>query len=163
MSEYTAQVEWQAQPGEDFTRQRYSRRHMLRFDGGVAFAGSSAVSSVPLPWSDTAAVDPEELFVASLASCHMLWFLALAAKAGFTVQHYVDDAMGVMARNEQGRLAMTLVTLRPCVGFVGERQPSRAELDGLHHHAHEECFIANSVRAEVRVEAWVEPRADVRP
>ncbi len=152
MSEYTAQVEWQAQPGEEFTSQRYSRRHMLRFDGGVEVPGSSAPSSVPLPWSDAAAVDPEEMFVASLASCHMLWFLALAAKAGFTVQRYVDDAVGVMARNEQGRLAMTVVTLRPQVGFGGERQPSGAELDALHHRAHEECFIANSVRTEVRVE-----------
>jgi organic hydroperoxide reductase OsmC/OhrA len=152
MSEYTAQVEWQAQPGEDFTRHRYSRRHLLRFDGGVEFAGSSALSSVPLPWSDAAAVDPEEMFVASLASCHMLWFLALAAKAGFTVQRYVDDAVGVMARNAEGRLAMTRVTLRPRVGFAGETPPSPEQLEALHHHAHEECFIANSVRTDVRVE-----------
>jgi len=152
MSEHTAQLEWQRREGEDFVHQRYSRRHVLRFDGGAELPGSSAPSSVPLPWSDTAAVDPEEMFVASLASCHMLWFLALAAKAGFTVERYVDDAVGLMARNPQGKLAITQVRLRPRVNFGAERQPTADELQALHHRAHEECFIANSVRAEVLVE-----------
>jgi organic hydroperoxide reductase OsmC/OhrA len=152
MSTYTAQLEWQRRPDEDFSAQRYSRRHVLRFDGGAELAGSSAPSSVPLPWSDASAVDPEELFVASLSSCHMLWFLAIAAKRGFVVDRYSDDAVGTMARNAQGKLAMTLVTLRPQVQFSGARLPTAEELDALHHKAHEECYIANSVLAEVRCE-----------
>ena len=102
--------------------------------------------------SDASAVDPEEAFVASLASCHMLWFLAIAAKRGFIVDHYADAAVGVMARNAAGRMAMTRVTLRPHVAFSGERRPTAEELDALHHKAHEECYIANSVTSDVRVE-----------
>ena len=150
MSEYTAQVDWQRAAGEVFTDNRYHRVHRLRFDGGVDIAGSSAPSSVPR-YSDAAAVDPEEMFVASLASCHMLWFLSLAAQAGFCVDRYTDDAVGVMAKNAAGRLAMTLVTLRPRVVFAG-RQPTGDELHTLHHRAHDECFIANSVTADVRCE-----------
>jgi organic hydroperoxide reductase OsmC/OhrA len=152
MSEYTAQIAWQRGPLEKFTDNRYSRRHVLRFDGGAELAGSSAPSSVPLPYSDASAVDPEELFVASLASCHMLWFLSLAARAGHTVQSYVDDAVGTMARNADKRMVMTVVTLRPRVVFGGAQPPDADALQALHHHAHEECFIANSVRTEVRCE-----------
>jgi len=149
MSDYTAEVIWERDPAQDFLGNRYSRKHLLRFDGGVEIPGSSAPSSVPLPMSDASAVDPEEAFVASLASCHMLWFLAIAAKRRFVVDRYVDAAVGVMARNEQGKLAMTRVTLRPAVTFSGEHRPSRNELDQLHHKAHEECYIANSVKTEV--------------
>lgn len=152
---YTAQVAWQAGAGEDFVAGRYSRRHLLRFDGGVAVPGSSSPSVVPLPWSDAAAVDPEEAFVASLSACHMLWFLALAAKERLPVARYVDDAEGVMAHDAEGKLAMTVVTLRPRVEFGGERQPSREELDRLHHAAHAACFIANSVKTDVRCEPVV--------
>ena len=154
MSEYTAQLIWQRGADELFTTQRYSRRHLLRFDGGAELPGSSSPAVVPLPWSDPAAVDPEEMFVASLASCHMLWFLSLAATRGQTVDRYTDEAVGVMARNAQGQLAMTLVTLRPQVVF-GADAPDVAALSALHHQAHAQCFIANSVRTEVRVE----PRA----
>ena len=158
MSEYTAEVEWRRDPSQDFLANRYSRRHLLRFDGGVEFAGSSAPSSVPLPMSDASAVDPEEAFVASLSSCHMLWFLAIACKRRFIVDRYIDAAVGEMARNEHGKLAMTRVTLRPAVTFSGEHQPTRDELDRLHHKAHEECYIANSVRSEVRCEpVWAGP------
>ena len=158
MSEYTAEVEWQRDVSQDFLANRYSRRHLLRFDGGVEIAGSSAPSSVPLPLSDASAVDPEEAFVASLSSCHMLWFLAIACKRRFIVDRYIDAAVGEMARNEQGKLAMTRVTLRPAVTFSGEHQPNREELDQLHHKAHEECYIANSVRSEVRCEpVWAGP------
>lgn len=150
---YTAQVEWQHAPGEDFAAGRYSRRHVLRFDGGVAVAGSASPWVVPLPWSDAAAVDPEEAFVASLSACHLLWFLALAAKKRYLVARYVDDAEGRMARNAEGRLAMTVVTLRPHVRFDGDRRPSQAEFERLHQRAHEECFIANSVKTDVRCEA----------
>ena len=152
VSNYTAQVAWQRGADEDFTGQRYSRRHVLRFDGGAELAGSSAPASVPLPWSDATAVDPEEMFVASLSSCHMLWFLAVAAKRGFTVDRYADEAVGVMARNAQGKMAMTLVTLRPQAVFSAARQPTAEELDAMHHKAHEECYIANSVQTEVRCE-----------
>lgn len=151
MSEYRAQTEWRRRADEVFTDNRYGRRHLLRFDGGVELPASSSTSVVPLPYSDASAVDPEEMFVASLSSCHLLWFLSLAAKAGWRVDHYVDDATGTMARNAEGRVAMTQVTLRPRVGFAGAA-PSRAELEALHHRAHEECFIANSVKTEVRCE-----------
>lgn len=159
MSEYQAQLSWQRGADEDFVHNRYSRRHLLRFDGGVELPGSSSPSVVPLPWSDAAAVDPEEMFVASLASCHMLWFLSIAAQRGHTVERYDDDAVGVMARNAQGRLAMTVVTLRPRVVFGHASVPRRDELAALHHEAHARCFIANSVHTDVRCEPRWEPAA----
>lgn len=152
MSEYTAQLEWQRGTLETFIDQRYSRRHTLRFDGGAVLAASSSPAVVPLPWSDAAAVDPEELFVAALASCHMLWFLSLAAAAGHVVDHYEDEAVGYMARDAAQRLAMTTVTLRPRVRCSGAHPPDAAALAALHHRAHEACFIANSVKTEVRCE-----------
>jgi organic hydroperoxide reductase OsmC/OhrA len=152
MSEYTATTHWQRQATEAFTDNRYQRRHEWRFDGGVVVPGSSAVSSVPLPYSDPNAVDPEEAFVASLSSCHLLWFLHLAGKAGYVVDAYTDQAVGVMARNTAGKVAMTVVTLRPQVRFGGARQPTPAEHEALHHRAHEDCYIANSVKCEVRCE-----------
>src|SRR6476469_3755863 len=151
MSSYTAEVMWD-RGGADFLGNRYSRKHVLRFDGGLEVPGSSSPSVVPLPYSDASAVDPEEAFVASLSSCHMLWFLSIAARSKFCVDHYVDKATGVMAKNADGKLAMTLVTLRPAVVFSGERQPGRLEIDKLHHDAHDACFIANSVKTEVRCE-----------
>ena len=151
MAEYTARTLWQRQPHEVFTDQRYSRRHLLQFDGGLEVPGSSSPHSVPLPYSDPAAVDPEETLVASVSSCHMLWFLSLAAKAGFVVDDYRDDASGTMARNAEGRMAITVITLRPTVRFAGT-PPSTEALQHLHHEAHEECYIANSVKAEVRCE-----------
>jgi organic hydroperoxide reductase OsmC/OhrA len=150
---YTATVEWQRGPADEaFTAGRYSRRHLLRFDGGAVVPGSAAVANAPLPWSDPSAVDPEETFIASIASCHMLWFLALAAKAKFAVASYRDEANGEMTKNDQGKLWVSTVTLRPDVRFDGERQPTRDEHLALHHHAHEECFIANSVKTDVRCE-----------
>ena len=159
--DYTAQVHWQREAGEAFVDNRYHRRHRLCFDGGVEVPGSSAPHVVPLPLSDAAAVDPEEAFVASLASCHMLWFLSIAAKRGFRVDRYADAASGTMAKNADGRWAMTQVTLRPTVVCSGERRPTRAELDAMHHAAHEECFIANSVKTEVRCEPAPESWRDV--
>ena len=152
MAEYRADLLWALSPGEDFAANRYSRRHSLRFDGGAELAGSSSPHVVPLPWSDVAAVDPEEMFVASLSSCHMLWFLSLAAKDGWRVDRYEDRAVGVMARNAEQRVAMTVVTLRPKVDFGGERTPAAGEVQALHQAAHHECFIANSVKTEVRIE-----------
>ncbi len=148
---YSANVQWQRDAGTTFTDQHYSRRHELRFDGGAVIAASSAVSSVPLPWSDPSAVDPEEMLVAAIASCHMLWFLSLAAKAGHVVDRYSDAAEGVMTKNADGKLWLSQVTLRPTVTFAAGRGPTPEALDALHHKAHEECFIANSVKSEVRV------------
>ncbi len=155
MSQYNAQVVWQRQASESFVDNRYSRRHALNFDGGAVLAGSSSPHVVPLPLSDASAVDPEELFVAALASCHMLWFLNLAAAGGYCVDEYADDAVGEMARNAERHLAMTVVTLRPRVLFGGSKQPGAAELARLHHEAHAACYIAHSVKTEVRCE----PRA----
>ena len=149
MSSYTAQVHWQRDPLETFTDNRYSRRHLLRFDGGAEVPGSASPHVVPLPLSDASAVDPEELFVASLAACHMLWFLSIAAGRGFCVDRYADAAEGRMARNAEGRIAMTRVVLRPQAQFSGQRLPTRNEIDAMHHEAHAQCFIANSVRTEV--------------
>ncbi|HMV06963.1 MAG TPA: OsmC family protein [Accumulibacter sp.] len=151
MNEYSAQLSW-LRGEQNFLDQRYSRQHMLRFDGGLEVAASSSPHVVPLPMSDPAAIDPEEAFVASLASCHLLWFLSIAAKHGFCVDSYADHPVGIMARNAEGKLAMTVVTLRPEVHFSGDRQPMPADVRAMHQEAHEACFIANSVRSEVRCE-----------
>ena len=135
-----------------FTDNRYSRRHRIEFDGGATLAGSSSPTVVRAPYSDPSAVDPEEQFVASLSSCHMLWFLSIAAKKKFRVDRYEDDAEGVMEKNTEGKAAITRVTLRPRVTFSGEKVPTAQEIAELHHEAHEECFIASSVKTEVRVE-----------
>jgi organic hydroperoxide reductase OsmC/OhrA len=148
--EYLATIEWQRDAtASDFQAGRYSRRHRMRFDGGTVVPGSAAVANVPLPYADPAAVDPEEAFVASISSCHMLWFLALAAKSRFAALSYRDDAIGVMTNNELGKLWVSRVTLHPEVVFDGDHQPTREQLLALHHRAHEECFIANSVKTEV--------------
>jgi len=151
MSHYSAEILWQ-RGQQDFLGNHYSRAHLWRFDGGAEVPASSSPHVVPLPWSDASGVDPEEAFVASLSSCHMLWFLSLAAKQGFQVERYLDKARGVMARNEDGKLAMTEVTRYPDVTFGAERLPSEAQQRALHHQAHEECFIANSVKTLVRCE-----------
>jgi organic hydroperoxide reductase OsmC/OhrA len=151
MSTYTAEIHWQ-RDGQPFTDRRYRRHHQWRFDGGAVVAGSSSPQVVPLPMSDAAAVDPEEAFVASLSSCHLLWFLDFASRAGWVVDDYTDAASGVLAKDADGRLAMTQVTLRPAVRFGGEHRPDAAEFARLHHATHEACFIANSVKTEVRCE-----------
>lgn len=149
--QYTARLVWE-RGDQPFTDNKYSRRHVLRFDGGLEVPGSSSPLVVPLPYSDPQAVDPEEMFVASLSSCHMLWFLSIAVRSGFTVDRYEDDAVGVMTANERRKFYVSRVTLRPHVTFAGPRQPTAAELNHMHHEAHEECFIANSVKTEVVVE-----------
>ena len=151
MAQYVADILW-LRGEQDFLSNRYSRRHVMRFDGGVEVPGSSSPHVVPIPLSDPCAIDPEEAFVASLSSCHMLWFLSIAAKRRFCVERYADSAVGTMARNEAGKMAMTVVTLRPDVTFSGAMQPTRAQIDQMHHEAHEECFIANSVKTQVRCE-----------
>lgn len=151
MADYSATVHWQRH-GADFLAQRYSRVHQWSFDGGLAFSASASPQVVPGPWSDPAAVDPEEAFVASLSSCHMLWFLALAAKAGWVVDDYRDVAIGQMRRDGAGKLAMTEVRLRPQVRFGEGREPEAAQLAALHAAAHAECFIARSVKSDIQIE-----------
>lgn len=154
MSEHVAEVVWE-RGDAPFLDQRYSRRHALRFDGGAVWAGSSSPQVVPAPMSDPAAVDPEEGFVASISSCHMLWFLSIAAKHGFVVDHYRDRAVGLMGKDAHGRLAITRVTLKPEVRFAGTQEPDEVEVAAMHHEAHESCFIANSVKTEIRCEPEV--------
>jgi organic hydroperoxide reductase OsmC/OhrA len=151
MSEYEAVVEW-AREGVAFTDNRYSRGHRWLFDGGIEVPASSSPSVVPLPLSVAAAVDPEEAFVASLSSCHMLVFLSIAAKRGFVVDSYRDKAVGVLAKDSSGKLAMTRVTLRPKVEFVGDKRPAPDELAAMHETSHEQCFIASSVKTDVQCE-----------
>ncbi|WP_198086242.1 OsmC family protein [Variovorax sp. E3] len=151
MAHYTAELLW-LRGEQDFLGNGYSRRHTLRFDGGVELPGSSSPHVVPLPMSDASAVDPEELFVASLSNCHMLWFLTMAVKRKFVVDRYFDAASGVMEKNAEGKMAMTVVTLRPEVTFSGDKLPTQEQIEQMHHRAHDECFIANSVKTEVRCE-----------
>jgi organic hydroperoxide reductase OsmC/OhrA len=150
MSQYSARVLW-SRGDQVFSDRRYRRTHRLLFDGGAEVMGSSSPQVVPLPGSDPAGVDPEELFVASLSACHMLWFLDLACRAGWVVDEYDDEPVGVMSKDDHGRLAITQVRLRPRVVFGGPRQPDADAIDALHHAAHDACFIAHSVRSEVRV------------
>ena len=153
MSTYQVSVHWE-RGAQAFVDNRYSRAHVWRFDGGIELRASSSPHVVPVPLSDAAAVDPEEAFVASISSCHMLWFLSIAAKRKFVVDQYADDAEGVMAPNSDGRMAVTRVTLRPKVSFSGTA-PSFEELDEMHHMAHTSCFIANSVKSKIVCEPRV--------
>lgn len=153
MHTYGAKVTWKRDQAAKFTDQRYSRRHEWSFDGGVAVAASSSPLVVPVPMSAADAVDPEEALVASASACHMLWFLFAAAKRGFVVDEYVDDASGTMGKNAEGKTAMTRIALRPRVTFSGEKRPSEQDLHQLHEIAHNECFIANSLKTEIVVEA----------
>ncbi len=151
MAKYSAEILW-LRGEQDFLGNQYSRRHMLRFDGGAEVPASSSPHLLPVPLSDASAVDPEEAFVAAVSSCHMLWFLSIAAKRKFCVDRYFDAAAGVMQKNASGKFAISLVTLRPEVSFSGQLQPTRAQVEALHHEAHDECFIANSVKTEIRCE-----------
>ncbi|MEM1203227.1 MAG: OsmC family protein [Acidobacteriota bacterium] len=153
MSEYLAEVHWIRGDDEPYTDNRYSRGHEWRFDGGVTVPASASPHVVPLPYSVEANVDPEEAFVAALSSCHMLFFLSIAAKKRFVVDRYVDRAVGQMERGDDGKVSMTRVTLRPEITFSGERQPSPEQIEKIHHLSHEQCFLANSVKTEVVVEA----------
>ncbi len=148
MASYTAQVQW-SREGQAFTDNAYSRRHAIAFDGGAQLLGSSSPHVVPVPGSDPAGVDPEEMLVASLSTCHMLWFLDLARQAGYCVDRYTDKPEGEMTRDAQRKLCVSRVTLRPQVLFAAEKQPNPDALAQLHHRAHDEFFIANSVKTEV--------------
>ncbi len=154
MSTHQAEVTWQR--GQDtFTDNRYHRAHQWRFDGGAVVAASSSPHVVRVPFSDPAGVDPEEAYIAALSSCHMLWFLSIAAEDGFCVDSYADAAEGLMASNEAGQEVMVRVTLKPAVGFSGENIPHDALVADLHHRAHAACYLANSVKTAIEIEgSW---------
>jgi organic hydroperoxide reductase OsmC/OhrA len=152
VSEYYAKISWKRASDESYTDNQYSRGHEWHFDGGVTVPASSSPHIVPLPYSVAENVDPEEAFVASLSSCHMLFFLSIAAKRRYVVDSYLDDAVGVMAKDSEGRLSMTKVVLKPQVRFCGDKRPTTEQLEKMHHQAHGQCFIANSVKTEVVVE-----------
>ena len=152
MSEYKATISWYRKDEEDFLQSQYSRGHDWTFDGGTVVPASSSPQVVPLPYSVEANVDPEEAFVASLSSCHMLLFLSIAAKRRFIVDSYIDNAVGTMERDTNGKLSITRVKLRPQIVFSGEKQPTAEQIAKMHHQSHEQCFIANSVKTEVITE-----------
>ena len=151
MSEHFANIHWRRGTAA-FSKGRYSRAHVWHFDGGAAVHASASPGIVPAPWSDAAAVDPEEAFVAALASCHMLWFLSLAAARSLLVDSYEDDAVGTLREIAPQREAITEVLLRPRVAFDPAHPITPEQLRALHHEAHERCFLANSVKTKIRVE-----------
>jgi len=151
MAEHRSVVTW-SRNGALFTDNRYSRAHRWIFDGGVEVPASASPHVVPIPLSQSAAVDPEEAFVASLSSCHMLWFLSIAAKRGFVVEDYRDEAVGIMSKDPLGKMAMTCVTMRPRAAFGGDLRPPMEEVIAMHRDAHERCYIANSVKTDVQCE-----------
>ena len=152
MSTYTATIRWKRSSGADFAKGRYSRAHQWAFDGGAVVPASASPDNVPAGTADEAGVDPEEAFIAAISSCHMLFFIDYARRDGFVVDSYVDEAVGVMEKNGSGKIAVTKVTLRPKILFSGDEQPRAEEIADLHHRAHEDCFIANSISTQVTVQ-----------
>jgi organic hydroperoxide reductase OsmC/OhrA len=152
MSSHHATVRWE-QSGGPFAKRQYSRAHTWSFDGGVTVPAAASPSAVPAQFTDPSAVDPEEAYVAAIASCHLLSFLPLAALAGFEVLRYEDDAVGKMTKNDQGKRWVSEVELNPRITWAEGRAPSAEKLADLHHRAHMDCYIANSVRTEIRVKA----------
>ena len=150
MSEHTVTVSW-ARRGADFLKGKYSREHSWTFDSGVTVEASASPANVPVPYSNPAYVDPEEAFVASVSSCHMLSFLYFAYKEGFQVDSYFDEAVGVMTKNDRGVWWVSAVTLTPRISYSGDKRPTPADEERLHHTAHEQCYIANSIKTEVAV------------
>jgi organic hydroperoxide reductase OsmC/OhrA len=151
MSEHKATIKWTQSQG-DFLKGAYSREHVWIFDGGATVPASSSPHAVRVPFSNPANVDPEEAFVASLSSCHMLTYLYVASRKGFEISNYEDDAVGTMTKNEKGNFWVSSVVLHPRITYVGAKTPNREEEDQMHHAAHDQCFIANSVKTDVRVE-----------
>ncbi len=152
MSEYFAQINWLRASHERYIDNQYSRGHEWTFDGGVTVPASSSPHVVALPYSVEENVDPEEAFVASLSSCHMLFFLSIAAKKKYIVDSYLDNAVGIMQKDDEGKVSMTQVTLKPKVEFSGNKKPTMAQIEKMHHQSHEQCFIANSVKTKIITE-----------
>jgi organic hydroperoxide reductase OsmC/OhrA len=152
MASYRASVSWKLEAsGQEFLKGQYSRGHAVRFEDGPEVRGTASHHVVGKRWAEAGAVDPEQMLVSAISTCHMLSFLHVARDAGFAVTSYGDDAEGVMEKNSEGKYAVTRVTLRPTIVYAGN-EPSAEQSEHLHHRAHEECFIANSVRTEIRVE-----------
>jgi organic hydroperoxide reductase OsmC/OhrA len=151
MSEHLATIRWQ-RGDADFLSGKFTRHHTWTFDGGAVVPASSAPSVAPPPLSDPAAVDPEEALVAAASSCHMLTYLYFASKQGFQIDEYEDRAVGTMTKNENRVPWVSTITLHPKITYGGERMPTAEEERQLHHDAHEKCFIANSVKSEIKVE-----------
>ncbi len=151
MSIYLAKIAWQNDSPETFTKNQYSRAHTWSFDGGVTVPASSSPHAVP-EYSVESAVDPEEAFVASISSCHMLTFLWIASRKGYVVESYLDNAVGTLAKDGEGRMSMTEVKLRPEITWARNNVPGSDEIAAMHHAAHDGCYIANSVRSEITVE-----------
>lgn len=149
---HTAMIRW-TRSGPDFAKGKYSREHTWTFDGGATVAASPSPHVVPAPWSNPANVDPEEAFVAAIASCHMLTFVWLASREGFVADSYEDQAVGVMAKNDQGVPWVAEVKLRPRITWSGAKHPTPADLERLHHKSHEQCYVAQSVKTAVTVNA----------
>ncbi|MTI89342.1 MAG: OsmC family peroxiredoxin [Balneolaceae bacterium] len=147
---YTATVEW-INTRDSFTKNTYSRKHHWTFDGGITVPASASPQVVREPFSEPEAVDPEEAFVASVSSCHMLFFLSIAAKGGFEVKSYTDRACGIMQKNEEGDISITEIQLEPNIEFSGENIPDDVQIQKMHHQAHKKCFIANSIKSKVVV------------
>jgi organic hydroperoxide reductase OsmC/OhrA len=152
MSEHKATVRWECN-SSDFLKGKFSREHTWTFDGGLTVPASASPSIVPAPYSNPANIDPEEAFVASLSSCHLLTYVYVAYRQGFQVNSYQDDAVGVLTKNDQGALWVSRVTLNPKIVYGGDKRPTPADEERLHHLAHEQCFISNSVKTEVVVNA----------
>lgn len=152
MSEYFAKINWLRGDAELYIDKKYSRGHSWSFDGGAIVQASSSPHIVPLPYSVEENIDPEEAFVASLSSCHMLFFLSIAAKSNYVVDEYQDNAVGKMGKDSDGKISMTKVTLYPEIRFSGDQQPTLEQIEKMHHQSHEQCFIANSVKTEVVIE-----------
>jgi len=152
MSEHKAKILWTHSTG-DFLKGTYSREHAWAFDGGMTVPASSSPAAVRIPFSNPANIDPEEAFVASLSSCHMLTYLFIASRKGFEISSYEDEAVGLMTKNDRGILWVSSVVLHPRITYSGVKTPTREEEDQMHHAAHEQCFIANSVKTDVRVES----------
>lgn len=152
MSEHKATIQW-TRTGDEFLKGKFSRAHTWTFDGGLVVPASSAPTAVPVPYSNPANVDPEEAFIASISSCHMLTYLWVAYRGGFIVDSYEDEAVGAMTKNEKGIFWVSLITLHPKITYSGEKVPTAEDIERMHHQAHEYCFIANSVKTEIKVSA----------
>jgi organic hydroperoxide reductase OsmC/OhrA len=153
MSDHKATISWKRRTDEDFLKGKYSREHTWTFDGGAVVNGSPSPSVVPTPYSNPAFVDPEEAYVASLSSCHMLTFLYLAGRQGFQIDSYDDEAVGHMTKNERGVPWVSSVTLKPRIVYSGAKRPTPEQEEHLHHQSHEQCFIANSVKTDIQVDS----------
>jgi len=148
---YKVKISWQKKPGEIFSDNKYSRAHTWIFDGGTKVPASASPHVVPLPLSDETAVDPEEAFVAAVSSCHMLFFLSLAAARKYVITSYEDNAEGEMTKNEEGKMYMSAITLHPQIIFADNNKPGDEEVAEFHHSAHEKCYIANSIKTVIHV------------